>query len=109
MPAKAANVPRVAMIGLTFRTVTIKPLTTPQSMPATMPISTAKKTLPTGGKLNALNAPTKKEAAMTEPIEAMEPTEISSAPAMMTTVSPMASKTDDHDRRSQTVHQVLPG
>ena len=36
-PSKAASVPSVAMIGLTLRTVTMRPLTSPRAAPAIMP------------------------------------------------------------------------
>ena len=46
-----------------------------------------------GRKLPApMPTPTSTEAATTEPIEAIEPTEMSRAPAMITTVSPMARR-----------------
>lgn len=93
MPAKAANVPSVAMVGLIFRPVMIPPLIAPATIPARMPARTAINTLPVG-KIPSdptVPNPTRAEAATTEPIEVTEPTEMSSPPAMMMTVSPMAS------------------
>ena len=40
-PAKAARVPRVAMMGLTFSFVTMRPLTMPSTIPVAMPTMSA--------------------------------------------------------------------
>ncbi len=82
------------MIGLTRRVVTIRPLMMPQTTPARMPARMAINTLPVGRRPiePTVPTPTSTEAATTEPTEAIEPTEMSSAPAMMTTVSPIASR-----------------
>ena len=89
-PSNAASVPSVAMIGLTFKTVTMKPLIDPQKRPAAIPARIA------NGIDPAPNVPITPcvitMAENTEATLAIEPIEMSRAPPTITTVSPIASK-----------------
>ena len=102
-PANAARVPSVAMMGLTLSLVTMRPLMTPSPTPVRMPMTIASCIEPCTNGMGSSSSPstgtcttseprTIADAAVTDATEAMEPTEISSMPATMTTVSPTASR-----------------
>jgi hypothetical protein len=105
-PANAARVPKVAIVAFTFRIVTIKPFIIPHNTPANIPAKTAATTLFIGKICSPPIAPTpaKTVAATTEPMEAIDPTEISSAPQVLPgkeLIAPFHSKPTAYYRKQK--------